>query len=134
MSVQPTIIRDLAGLIAVEEAWWELWRRCPAATPFATPAWCLSWWEAFGPGRLQSVALHDDDGRLVALAPLYLEEGAGWTRLLPIGIGITDYLDVLVDPAGGPEIGRRLAEAVASGVPDWQVWELEELQIGRAHV
>jgi hypothetical protein len=50
------------------------------------------------PGRLCAVAVHDGE-KLVALAPVYLEEGALGRRLLPIGIGVTDYLDVLVDPA-----------------------------------
>ena len=31
-------------------------RRSPTATPFQTPAWLVSWWRAFAPGRLHAVA------------------------------------------------------------------------------
>jgi CelD/BcsL family acetyltransferase involved in cellulose biosynthesis len=119
------LVEDAAALEALAPAWWDLSRRCPAATPFQSPAWLLPWWQVFAPGRLCTVAVRDGE-RLVALAPVYVEDGAYGRRLLPIGIGITDYLDVLLDPAV-PDAGGTLARAVADLVPDWESWELEEL-------
>ena len=124
------LVEDEAGLEALAPEWWELWRRCPAATPFQSPAWLLPWWQVFRPGRLSTVTVRQE-GRLVALAPAYLEDGALGRRLLPIGIGITDYLDLLLDPAA-PEAAAALAGAAADLIPDWAIWELEELMPGAA--
>ncbi len=124
------LAEDEARLQALAPEWWELWRRCPAATPFQSPAWLLPWWEVFRPGRLRSIAIRLE-GRLVALAPVYLEDGALGRRLLPIGIGITDYLDVLLDPAV-PDAAAGLVRAATDLIPDWESWELEELMPGAA--
>jgi CelD/BcsL family acetyltransferase involved in cellulose biosynthesis len=119
-------VEDAAALEALAPAWWDLWRRCPAATPFTSPAWALPWWRAFAPGKLRSAAVWDGHA-LVALAPIYLEEGALGARLLPIGIGISDALDVLVDPAVQDKAGQALVDGVSGHAADWDSWELEEL-------
>ncbi len=124
MSHDVALVDDEASLAALEPDWWKLWRACPAATPFASPAWLLHWWEAFRPGRLATVAVRQD-GRLVGLAPLWLENGPQGRRLLPLGIGITDHLDVLLHPHA-PDAGPAIVEAVLSR-PDWGIWSLEEL-------
>ena len=128
--MKAALVDDMRALEALAPEWWRLWQRCPVATPFQSPAWLLPWWQVFHPGRLCGVALHEGE-ELVGLAPVYLEDGALGRRLLPIGIGITDYLDVLIDPAF-PEAGSALARAVGQLVPDWESWELEELMPGAA--
>ncbi len=113
------IIRDAQELAALQPQWWELWRRA-AAPPFLSPAWLLPWWQVFRPGELRSVAVLDG-ARIVALAALYYDRG----RLLPVGIALSDYLDVLADPAD-----PRALPALALGVrelPDWSECSLEEL-------
>ena len=125
------IMEDADALAAVAPAWWALWRRCPAATPFTSPAWALPWWQAFSPGRLRAAAIWDGDA-LVALAPIYREEGELGRRLLPIGIGISDALDVLVDPLMKDAAGSALVQSVAAHAADWDSWELEELPPGAA--
>jgi CelD/BcsL family acetyltransferase involved in cellulose biosynthesis len=125
------VIEDADALAALRPAWWALWRRCPAATPFTSPAWALPWWQAFSPGRLRAAAIWDGDA-LVALAAIYLEESGLGRRLLPIGIGISDALDVLVDPRMQDASGRALVQSVAAHAADWDSWELEELPAGAA--
>lgn len=125
------LISDEEALQALADEWWALWHRCPAAHPFQSPAWLIPWWRAFRPGRLASVALRER-GRLVALAPLYLEDGPLGRRLLPIGIGITDYLDLLVDPSSEAARSNLITEIVQALVPDWERLELEELAPGAA--
>jgi CelD/BcsL family acetyltransferase involved in cellulose biosynthesis len=125
------IIEDADALAALAPAWWALWRRCPAAAPFTSPAWALPWWQAFSPGRLRAAVIWDSDA-LVALAPIYLEEGELGRRLLPIGIGISDALDVLVDPRMQDGAGSALVQSVAARGADWGSWELEELPAGAA--
>lgn len=123
------IIRDAAALEALAPAWWDLWRRA-AATPFQSPAWLLPWWRAFAPGDLLTIAAWSK-GRLVGLAPCYVEDGSLGRRLLPLGIGISDYLDVLLDPQDTAEAGRAIVEA-AEAAGEWDRWELEELMPGAA--
>ena len=113
------IIRSGEDFATLQPQWWELWRRA-AATPFLSPAWLLPWWQIFRPGELRSVAVLDG-ARLIALAALYCDRG----RLLPVGIALSDYLDVLADPAD-----PRALPALARGVrelPDWNELSLEEL-------
>ncbi|HEV2557558.1 MAG TPA: GNAT family N-acetyltransferase [Microvirga sp.] len=123
--MEARLIRDRAALEALAPAWWELWRRADA-TPFQSPAWLLPWWQVFSPGDLLTVAV-ERDGELVGLAPFYVEDGALGRRLLPLGVGITDYLDVLLHPDHAAEAGRAIvAAALAAG--GWDSWELEELR------
>ena len=112
-------IRTAEDLAALQPQWWELWRRA-AAPPFLSPAWLLPWWQAFHPGELRAVAVLDG-ARLSALAPLYCDRG----RLLPVGIALSDYLDVLADPADSHAL-TALARGVRE-LPDWQECSLEEL-------
>ncbi len=105
------IIDGTAGLLRIEQDWWRLWRRCPTATPFQSPAWLIPWWQAFAPGPLATAAVFRSR-ELVALAPLYLERGHQ-PRFLPIGISLSDMHDVLLD-AGDPE----LPDAVFGAIQD----------------
>ena len=122
-ALRAEILAEAEALTALEPAWWDLFARCPAATPFRSPAWLLPWWRVFGPGPLRAVALWRGD-RLVALAPLYLE--AASRRLLPLGIGLSDDLDMLVAPDAGPDVGPILCDTLA-GSGDWDLVSFEEL-------
>ncbi|MBV9567782.1 MAG: GNAT family N-acetyltransferase [Hyphomicrobiales bacterium] len=117
---------DFPALASLATQWWELWKRCPSATPFQSPAWLLSWWEAFAPGDLLcSVA--SENGMLKALFPFYLEESESGPRLLPIGISLSDYLDVLVDPRS-PEAAQAAAEKMCEA--HWLSWCFEDMPPG----
>jgi CelD/BcsL family acetyltransferase involved in cellulose biosynthesis len=125
MSVTAEIVRAAAAFEALEPAWWDLWRRARGATPFGSPAWLIPWWRAFHPGKLTTVVAWAD-GRLVGLAPFYREDGALGHRLLPVGISVTDYHDVLLDEAHAEEAGAALVAAF-EGDGSWDAFELEEL-------
>jgi CelD/BcsL family acetyltransferase involved in cellulose biosynthesis len=118
------IIRTAAALEAIEPAWWALWRRARTATPFQSPAWLIPWWRHFAPGALTTAAAWRD-GRLIGLAPFYREDGALGRRLLPLGISVSDYLDVLLDD-GEPEAAGALVAAL-DREPAWDSLECEEL-------
>ncbi len=98
--------RSEAALEALAAPWAALWRRVPNATPFQHPAWLIPWWRAFAHGELWVLALYRRV-RLVGVLPLYREGD----RLMPLGAGVTDLLDALVEP----EV--PLAEVLAA-VPD----------------
>ena len=121
--METSLIDGGAALEALEAEWWALWDACPAATPFRSPAWLLPWWRVFAPGPLRTIAVWRD-GSLVALAPLYLEEAS--RRLLPLGIGISDDLDMLARPGCEQQAGVAILRALA-GAFDWDHVSLEEL-------
>ena len=109
----------------MEPAWWTLWHACPDATPFQSPSWLIPWWDVFAPGQLAGVAIWDDE-KLVAFAPFYLEDGQWGRRLLPMGIGISDYMGPLIAPdyAGA---GEMLMRGFLDLPLPWDSLEFEEL-------
>lgn len=94
-------LRDLAP------AWQRLWSRTPAAAPFQSPAWMLSWWSYFGTGQ-PVVAVASAGERLQGLLGCYLLG----SKLLPIGAGITDYQDMLLADDAAPGTAAALLAAV----------------------
>ena len=132
MTFEAETITDAQAFEALELEWWTLLRRVPQATPFQSPAWLGPWWRRFHPGALFCVAIRRD-GRLVGLAPLYIEEdGADCRRILPVGISISDYLDVLIDPEFEAEAGAELVAHLRRSADRWEGWDLEELPPGAA--
>jgi len=121
------VISNPADMALLAPDWWELWRRCPSATPFQSPAWLLPWWQAFAPGE-PFVAIVRKAGQLVGLAPFYIETSARGRRLLPIGISVSDYLDVLIDPAVAESAGCALVTCMAAEGHTCNIWEFPELQ------
>ena len=119
-----------ADLVRLAPAWQDLFQRVPTAAPFAAPGWLIPWWQVFMPGRLVTIAVWESD-MLVALAPIYVEEGLAQRRLLPLGIGISDHMDVLVDPARA-EVGAVLADAIGAMRDRWDLWSAEEAMPGAA--
>jgi CelD/BcsL family acetyltransferase involved in cellulose biosynthesis len=93
VSVVAERVTTLEDLDRMRADWHALWRRSPAVTVFQSPDWLVPWWRHFAPGELISIALWDGED-LVGLSPLYREERS--RRVLPLGISLSDYLDVLV--------------------------------------
>lgn len=98
--------RSTAALEALVPAWAALWRRVPGATPFQHPAWLVPWWRAFAHGALWALAVRRG-ARLAGVLPLYREGGREGERLLPVGVGVTDLLDPLLEE--GVPLGPLLA-------------------------
>ncbi len=107
--------------------WTALWRRAPGATPFQSPAWLVAWWRHFGTGAPRVLTAKIGDG-LAGVLPLYELREPGVRKLLPIGIGLSDYIDALVDPAW-PEVGEAMLAAIAD-IPDWDECHLPDLPEG----
>jgi CelD/BcsL family acetyltransferase involved in cellulose biosynthesis len=119
-------IEDAEAFAALAPEWWELWRDAPSATPFQSPAWLTPWWRHFHPGKLFVVTVRHGE-RLVGLAPFYIEDGSLGRRILPIGISVSDYLDVLIAPGYRELGGQALTDHIVGERERWTEWALEEL-------
>src|SRR3954447_17050805 len=112
--------------------WTALWRRVLGAMPFQSPAWLMAWWRHFGTGMPRVLTARAGEGlpteRLVGVLPLYELREPGICKLLPIGIGLSDYIDALADP-GGRGGGEALLAAIAD-IPDWDECHLPDLPKG----
>jgi CelD/BcsL family acetyltransferase involved in cellulose biosynthesis len=112
------------GVAALVPEWAALWRRIPDATPFQSPLWLMAWWRQFGTGARRIVTARVDDS-LVGVLPLYELRDPDCVKLLPIGISVSDYLDMLVDPAHRDIADALLAEIL--DIPGWQECHLPDL-------
>jgi CelD/BcsL family acetyltransferase involved in cellulose biosynthesis len=112
VSVVAERITTLEDLDRVRADWHALWRRSPAVTVFQSPDWLIPWWRHFAPGELISIALWEGED-LVGLSPLYAEEGS--RRVLPLGISLSDCLDILVAENG--HSARRALETHIARIP-----------------
>lgn len=114
--VHARVVHTPDAVRALEPAWAALVARCPDATPFQSPAWLIPWWESF-PGEALRVAVVYHGGQLVALGAFYVQPpdaAAPDHRLLLLGAGNSDYLDVLVgEDAPADAATRLLAAALA---------------------
>ncbi|MFI5664916.1 GNAT family N-acetyltransferase [Streptomyces sp. NPDC051684] len=128
-----TVCTDTAAFGSLREEWNRLHRSSPTATPFQSHAWLHSWWLSYGrPGRLR-VVLVRRGGRLVAAAPLMLRP-LPFPVLTPLGTGISDFADVLVDE-GDTESAQSAVRGLGAGL--WRlargaVIDLREVRPGSA--
>jgi len=97
------------------------WDRLSAGVPFRSWAWMSTWWRHYGQdprGRREANSLYvlgvfDSAGRLVGIAPWYLERSILWGRTLKfLGTGevCSEYLTVLADPSAEDHATEALAQ------------------------
>jgi CelD/BcsL family acetyltransferase involved in cellulose biosynthesis len=119
-------VTTLQGLEALAPAWADLWRQAPAATPFQAPAWLIPWWRHLGQGELVVLCAFEAD-RLSGLLPLYIHDERRWRKLLPVGIGNSDWLDALCLPGRELEVAAALLSAIAGQAAHFDVCDLQPL-------
>ena len=122
------ILADMQDFAALKGEWEDLYHNSPLATPFQSWAWLYSWWESYGEGyELRLVTLRNEKGLLVGLIPLILERRRGFGRLLFIGTGPTDYLDMLVREGWEDKVLEAGIGALKQ-LEGWQVADLQQLR------
>jgi CelD/BcsL family acetyltransferase involved in cellulose biosynthesis len=114
------------SLAALAPEWTRLWRLSPHATPFQTPAWLLPWWRHFGQGELVVLCAREVD-RLAGLLPLYIHQEASLRKLLPVGIGNSDWLDAICLPGHERQVAGALLSAIAERAVRFDVCDLQPL-------
>lgn len=125
------VIESPENFAALEEEWEDLHRNSPRSTPFQSWAWLYSWWEAYGEGYEPRIVAVRDGDLLVGIIPLMLERRLGFGRLLFIGSGASDCLDMLTREGREADVAR-LGAAVLARMDGWRVADLQELRPGGA--
>lgn len=121
------ICRDNLAFSHLVAEWNELYARCSTATPFQSHAWLESWWQAYGvPGRLRLVLVRKGE-RLVVLAPFWLRYRGPYAVLSPIGLGVSDFADILVDDGYATEAVDVLIKALLDKA-GWHVIDMREVR------
>jgi hypothetical protein len=119
------VVEDSRGFAALEDEWEDLHRQCPRATPFQSWVWLYCWWEYYGEGHeLRLITVRNPRGLLVGIIPLMLERRWGLGRLLFVGTGISDYLDVIVRP----EWEDKVLESGVQALNKMEYWHIADLQ------
>ena len=122
------VLTGAGEFAALEEEWEDLYHDSPRATPFQSWAWLYSCWEFYGEGyELRLITVRDDEGLLIGLAPLMLERRLGFSKLLFVGTGPTDYLDVLAREGWETQVLEALARTLRQ-MGSWQVADLQQLR------
>ncbi len=112
------------------------WDRLAADNPFRSWAWASTWWRHYGAGgtlgrkRLCVLGVKDEAGRLVGIAPWYVQWSPVWGRVLRfLGSGevCSEYLGVLAEAGQEEPVAGALADWLAEAEAKEDRWDLAEL-------
>ena len=124
------VLRTTDELQRFAPAWRALYEADAHATPFQHPAWLIPWWRQFGQPELRAIVL-ECDGIPTGLLPLYIypDPHTGERKLLPLGVGTTDYLDGVFRPECTVDQIRR-ALALLCNDDTWHSLDVPQLRSG----
>jgi CelD/BcsL family acetyltransferase involved in cellulose biosynthesis len=108
-----TCLDTLDSAWAVAEAWQSLARK----NPLHSPEWLLSWWKAFGESnQLMVLQCQDTDGKVVGIAPFYLERDFGSITIRSLGSGevCSDYIQILSQEGREHDVAVAVTEYLTS--------------------
>ena len=125
IEIKTRILTDTVHLFAIADEWRSLYERCQGASPFQRPEWIISWAETFSPERIRVVEVRSGS-MLIGLAP-FLIYPRGEERVLAfMAGGVSDYLDLLVDPQREREVVVAIFQAIQE-LDRWTTLDLTDL-------
>ncbi|BDG08718.1 GNAT family N-acetyltransferase [Anaeromyxobacter paludicola] len=127
--LRPALLTSWSELEALRDAWADLFRRAPAATPFQSPGWLLAWGRQLAPPAPPLAAALFRGRELAALLPSFVYRRGGRRVLGLLGGGVSDYQDLLLDPSLAPEGAATLLARLA-GTGAFDALDLEALPPG----
>jgi CelD/BcsL family acetyltransferase involved in cellulose biosynthesis len=119
------IVADTAQLRVIADEWRDLYGRCLGATPFQHPEWVISWAETCSPECIRVVEVRLGN-MLVGLGPLLIYRRGEERVLAFMAGGISDYLDLLVDPQCEREVVLAIFQAIQE-LDRWTTLDLTDL-------
>lgn len=117
---------EKGGFPALKPEWNDLVHRSCCDTVFLTWEWQSTWWEHLGQGQLILLGFrHEEDGRLVGLAPLFRSQQADNLALNVVGCrDVSDYLDLIVEVGQEEAVYGALLDYLETDCPDWTCFDL----------
>ena len=119
------MLRDLVSAERLRPEWSDLRSRCPHATTFQRPEWLLAWMRSFEPAQPLLIEVRRSD-QLVGIVPLLIYQDGSESVLALMGGGISDYLDILVDPDFVDEVLAVIWNCIKEE-PGWTTLHLTDL-------
>ncbi|MGQ9586016.1 MAG: GNAT family N-acetyltransferase [Anaerolineae bacterium] len=116
----------------LQPAWNPLVRAGSFDNLFMTWEWQTTWWQHLGPGQLFVLEVRDD-GHLLGIVPLYLEQSElGERRFNLVGcIDVSDYLDVIARQGAEEAVLIALLDfLLGPDAPPWDVVDFCNLPEG----
>lgn len=127
--MQTQIYADSSGFDALAPEWNELLRDSAADTVFLTHQWQSTWWHHLGDGTPTLIAVREESGRLVGLAPLYrsLTNEGEW-ELNTVGcVDVSDYLDLIARHGYEEAVYGALLDLLAEPAGASTAWDVLKL-------
>ncbi len=130
-----TIIAEANDLAVLEDDWNDLVTRSEDCSVFQTFAWLNTWWRLFGENRRMRIIAARDDGTLIGLLPVYIENAQllpaiGLRKLRLIGYGgdtTPDDLGPILDQAQADQALALLVQGLNMLRQEWDIAEFDDL-------
>lgn len=121
-----TVYHDDSAFELLHPEWNELLARSASDRVFSTWQWQVTWWRAYRPGKLWIITCRDEAGRLIGIAPWFIEGHPVHGRVVrSIGcVEVTDYLDIIADKESVDAIFHTLAAFVIEHRSEFEVIDL----------
>jgi CelD/BcsL family acetyltransferase involved in cellulose biosynthesis len=125
------VVTTAEGFDALETDWNSLLERSDA-TVFQSYEWLRTWWKYFGGERELRILVFSAGGTVEGIAPMYLSRerllGIQVARRLRfIGVGLSDYLQVIVSGGNEPRVFEAFMSWLSSHQGEWDAFDLEDV-------
>src|ERR1700737_1333161 len=133
MMIEITLISRWEELQAISREWNEVLANSCEDTFFLTWEWISAWWNHYGNGRQLFALTAKRQGRLVGIAPLYVDDvkkyGRRWKvlKIIGDGSGDSDYQDCIALAGLEGEVAQAFVDFLAGHRNDWDVMEFESV-------
>lgn len=120
------VFRDEKGFDVLREEWNPLLRRSETDAVFLTHEWQSVWWAHLGEGELLIIAVRDDAGDLLGIAPLFCTtDQEGRRKVEFVGCkDVSDYLDVIASIGHAEQVCAAVLDVLGDGDLAWDVLSL----------
>jgi CelD/BcsL family acetyltransferase involved in cellulose biosynthesis len=120
------LLRSRDSLSDLEAEWRQLYEYSAPRNPFLSYDWTRACWETHGQGSDPFILTARANGRLVGLAPLCIEKGAGFRIVRFMADGRSDYLGFLC-ASDCSDAERGLLHGLAHFQGEWDLAVLRQL-------
>ena len=124
------VVTDYEAFVRLEHEWNRAVSRANVTHPFLLHEWFRSWWNSFGAGRRLHIVIAREDGEIVGIAPLMVEQ----VRMYGLPVRKLDLLHNDHTPRADwivvrsePRVFEALWSALLERRDEWDVLQLSRL-------